>query len=102
MKTIFAAYRVSDLERSAELYAALGYVEVGRVSLDNDARLLLLRFPDEPGVTLELVYRPADGDVEIGNGFDHLAVQVENLGTNLKALSVAGLEPEPPQYPGGT
>lgn len=101
MKTIFAAYRISNLDRSATFYTTLGYVEVGRVVLDNGGRLLLLKFPDEPVATLELVYRPAEGSVEMGSGFDHLAVQVQSLDATVKELSEAGLEPESPRYPGG-
>jgi lactoylglutathione lyase len=32
MKTLFVAYRVTDLDRSLDFYTALGYVEVGSVA----------------------------------------------------------------------
>jgi catechol 2,3-dioxygenase-like lactoylglutathione lyase family enzyme len=31
MKTLFVAYRVTDIDRSLDFYTALGYVELGRV-----------------------------------------------------------------------
>jgi catechol 2,3-dioxygenase-like lactoylglutathione lyase family enzyme len=32
MKTLFVAYRVTDLDRSLDFYTTLGYVEVGSVA----------------------------------------------------------------------
>ena len=101
MKTLFVSYRVTDLARSLGFYTALGYVELGRVEVGDGARLVILKFPDEPAASLELVHRPDDGPVDVGSGFDHLAIQVETLATTLETLTEAGLGPEPLQYPGG-
>lgn len=60
------------------------------------------RFPDEPVATLELVHRPGGGRVDVGSGFDHLAIQVDTLATALAMLTEAGLEPELVQYPAGS
>ncbi|WP_328539747.1 VOC family protein [Streptomyces sp. NBC_00344] len=101
MKTLFVAYRVTDLDRSLGFYTALGYVELGRVEGGDGARLAILQFPGEPAASLELVHRPGHGRIDVGNGFDHLAIQVETLVTVLETLAGSGLEPEPVQYPGG-
>ncbi|WP_210583289.1 VOC family protein [Streptomyces sp. GESEQ-35] len=101
MKTLFAAYRVTDLDRSLRFYAALGYVELGRVEVGDGSRLVILKFPGEPAASLELVHRPADGRVDVGSGIDHLAIQVDTLTVTLKTLAEASMEPEPVQYPGG-
>ncbi|MET7688945.1 VOC family protein [Streptomyces sp. NPDC005483] len=101
MKTLFVAYRVTDLDRSLGFYTALGYVELGRVEGGDGVRRALLKFPGEPAASLELVDRPGDGRIDVGNGFQHLAIQVETLGTALETLAASGLEPEPVQYPGG-
>ncbi|NEB33536.1 VOC family protein [Streptomyces sp. SID14446] len=101
MRTLFVSYRVTELDRSLGFYTALGYIELGRVEAGDGARLVTLKFPDEPAASLELVHRPGDGPVEVGSGFDHLAIQVELLATTLRVLAEAGLEPEPLQYPGG-
>ena len=55
----------------------------------------MLSFPDEDVVTLELAHRPADGDVEIGTGFSHLVVQVDDIAATVEALTRAGLRPGP-------
>ncbi|MFF6804001.1 VOC family protein [Streptomyces sp. NPDC012616] len=101
MKTLFVSYRVSGLGRSLGFYTALGYVELGRVEARDGAHLVILTFPDEPAASLELVHRPGDGPVDVGSGFDHLAIQVEQLAATLETLAEAGLRPGPLQYPGG-
>ena len=101
MKTLFVSYRVTDLDRSLGFYTALGYAELGRVEPGDGTRLVILKFPGEPAASLELVHRPASAPIDVGNGFDHLAIQVDTLATILETLAEAGLEPEPVQYPGG-
>jgi lactoylglutathione lyase len=101
LKTLFAAYRVTDLERSLDFYTTLGYVDLGRVTFDDDGSLAVLKFPHEPVATLELVHRPDLGRVDVG-GFDHLAIQVDDLTTTLESLTRDGLEPGPLELPAGT
>lgn len=101
MKTLHPAYRVTDLGVSLDFYAAFGYVHVGRVDLDGGASLTMLQFPGEEKVTLELVHRPGDGPVDVGTGFSHLAVQVDNLGATIEALTLVGLAAGPVERPGG-
>jgi lactoylglutathione lyase len=101
VKTLFVSYRVTDLDRSLGFYTALGYAELGRVEAGDGAHLVILKFPDEPAASLELVHRPGAGPVDVGSGFDHLAIQVETLADTRETLTVAGLEPGPLQYPGG-
>ena len=100
MKTLFVSYRVTDLDHSLRFYTALGYAELGRVDV-GDGTLVILKFPGEPAASLELVHRPASAPVDVGTGFDHLAIQVDTLATTLETLAEAGLEPEPVQFPGG-
>ncbi len=100
MKTLFVAFRVSDLEVALEFYTALGYAIVGRGDFDGGTRLVMLAFPAEPEVSLELVHRPADGPVAPG-GCDHLAVQVDDLDATRVRLLATGLQPGEVQLPGG-
>lgn len=104
MKTLNVAYRVSDLDTSLAFYHALGYRELLRVQADPETLLVMLAFPGEKVVGLELVHRPGDGPVELGTGFHHLVVQVHDLQAAVVGLARAGLEPEPIQPfddPGG-
>jgi lactoylglutathione lyase len=97
-KTLHTAYRVTDLTVSLAFYATLGYREVGRVDLGDGNSLTMLSFPDEDVVSLELAHRPADGDVEVGTGFSHLVVQVDDIAATVEALTRAGLGPEPLEH----
>jgi len=101
MRTLHPAYRVSDLTASLKFYAALGYDQVGQVNLGEGATLTMLKFPGEGVVTLELAHRPSDGPVVVGNGFSHLAVQVDDIGATIESLTRAGLDPGPVERPGG-
>ena len=101
MKTLHVAYRVSDLSASLRFYTALGYAELGRVDVGDGATLTMLKFPGEEVTTLELVHRPAEDPVDIGTGFSHLVVQVDDLAAALESLSRAGLTPGPLQHPAG-
>ncbi|HLT60178.1 MAG TPA: VOC family protein [Microlunatus sp.] len=98
MRTLFPGLRVSEVDRSQAFYTALGYVEAGRV-VAGDATLVMLRFPGESEVTLELVHRPAE-PVRSG-GIDHLAIQVDDLVAGRAAAVAAGLNPGEIEFPGG-
>ncbi|MBO0853823.1 MAG: VOC family protein [Nocardia sp.] len=102
MKTLFVSYRVNDLDRSLAFYTALGYAQLGRAEPGDGSRLVILAFPGEAAASLELVHRPAGGSVDVGSGFDHLAIQVDDLAATLGRLTAAGLKPGPAQYPGGS
>jgi lactoylglutathione lyase len=101
-KTLQVAYRVTDLSASLLFYEALGYAELGRVEIDDGATLTMLKFAREDVVSLELVHRPIDGPVEVGTGFSHLVVQVDDLAATIRELAGAGLAPTPAETPGGS
>jgi lactoylglutathione lyase len=101
VKTLHPAFRVTDLAASLAFYDALGYREVGRVDVGGGTTLAMLQLPSEDMVTLELAHRPADGPVEIGTGFSHLAVQVDDLEAAVATLTDAGVSASPVERPGG-
>jgi len=101
MRTLHPAYRVTDLAASLDFYAALGYEQVGRVGLGDGVTLTMLKFPNDVAVTLELVHRPSEGPVVMGSGFNHLAVQTDDLSATIEAVRKAGLRPGPVERPGG-
>src|SRR5206468_10494209 len=101
MRTLHTSYRVSNLTASLDFYTTLGDGQVGRVDRGANASLTRLKFPGEEVVTLELVHRPEDGPVDIGTGFSHIPVQVDDLAATLGQLSGARLRPGPVERPGG-
>ena len=102
MKTLHTAYRVSDLIRALAFYATIGYREIGRVALENDALLVMLNLPgDGDVVTLELAFDPTRPSVEVGTGFSHIAVHVERLDATVAALAAQGVGCDAPERPAG-
>lgn len=102
MKTLLTGYRVSDLQRSVRFYRAVGFREIGRAPLGDGTTLVMLNLPgDGHVVTLELVYAPAAGTIEVGNGFSHIAVQVDDLAATVDELTRKGIACGPIEHPGG-
>ena len=102
MKTLHTAYRVGDLARSAEFYARVGFREIGRVRLGDGSVLVMLNLPgDGDVVTLELVDDRSVDSIEVGNGFSHVAVQVDDLAATLAELDRKGVAHGGIERPGG-
>ena len=102
MKTLHIAYRVQDLERAFAFYGKIGYREIGRVKFDDGSVLLMLNVPgDGEVVTLELVHDPGIERIDVGNGFSHLVVQVDDLEATLRDLRANGIDVDGPHRPGG-
>jgi lactoylglutathione lyase len=100
-KTLHPSFRVSDLTASLAFYTALGYGEVGRVGIPGGTTLIMLKFPAEEVVSLELAHQPEGDLVQIGTGFSHLPIQVDDLASTIAELIQAGLQPGPAELPGG-
>jgi lactoylglutathione lyase len=102
MKTLLTAYRVADPGRSLDFYRNLGFQGIGRVTSGDGATRVMLNLPgDGDVVTLELVHEPAVGPINIGNGFSHLAVQVDDLAATLADLDAKGVAHPAIERPGG-
>src|SRR6266550_2405332 len=92
MKTLHTAYRVQNLHLSVDFYEKIGFREIGRVSLGDGPTLVMLNLPgDGEVVTLELVYDQNVDSFELGTGFSHIVVQVDNLDSTLADLDAKGL-----------
>ena len=100
MRTLHPAFRVADLDASLDFYLTVGFEQVGRVALGDGRALVMLKLPDDPFVALELVHDPAIRQIEQGNAFSHLPVQVDDLEAFVARLSQEGLECGPVEKPG--
>jgi lactoylglutathione lyase len=95
---IHTCYRVLDLDRSAAFYGALGFEEVRRMPIGDDATNLFLGLPGD-GPRLELTLNHGRTEpYEIGTGYGHIAVAVDDLDGTLEQLAGEGIEPERPPY----
>ena len=101
MRTLHVGLRVSDLERSLGFYTAVGYAVIGTVEGTPFGSLTMLRLPGDGFVTIELVYNPAMGSVDLGTGINHLVVQVESLDATRADLAGKGIVAESPRLPDG-
>jgi lactoylglutathione lyase len=101
MKTLLTAFRVSNIERSRRFYAQLGFREIGSGDMGDAFRVMLNLPGDGDEVTIELISEPSIGRIEAGNGFSHIAIQVDDLDDLLATLAEAGIDTGVPQLPGG-
>ena len=101
MRYVHTNMRVRDVDASLRFYEALGYERRGRLQFEG-AYNLYLGLPGD-GDTLELTVNEGQAEpYDLGSGYGHIALSVEDLDGMLERLAAAGIEPEkPPYHPGG-
>jgi lactoylglutathione lyase len=101
MRFVHTCVRVRDPEASMRFYEALGFERRGRLNFET-AYNIYMGLPGD-GDTLELtVNRGREEPYDIGDGYNHMALVVDDLDALLHKLSAQGIEPERPPYsPGG-
>jgi len=98
MELIHTCYRITDIDRSVGFYEALGFEERGRFPIRDEAINVFMGLPDD-GNRLELTYNFGVDSYEIGTGYGHIAVTVDDLDGTLERLKADhGIEPERPPY----
>jgi lactoylglutathione lyase len=96
---IHTCYRIADIDRSTEFYKALGFEEVGRVPIRDEAINVFMNLPgdgDKP--RLELTFNFGVDSYDLGTGYGHIAITAEDLDGTLDRLKAQGIEPEKPPY----
>jgi lactoylglutathione lyase len=99
MSLIHTCYRITDIDRSVKFYEALGFTEVRRVPIREEAINVFLNLPedgDEP--RLELTYNFGVDSYELGTAYGHIAITTPDLSALLSALEEQGIKPEKPPY----
>ena len=95
---IHTCYRILDIDRSVSFYEKLGFEEIGRMPIRDEAINVFMGLPDD-GPRLELTYNVGrEEPYEIGTGYGHIAVSVDDLDATLERLAELGIEPERPPY----
>ncbi len=97
MALIHTCYRIGDIERSVAFYEALGFEEVGRMPIRDEAINVFMGLPGD-GTRLELTYNHGVDHYDLGTGYNHIAVTVPDLDATLAELAAKGIEPERPPY----
>jgi lactoylglutathione lyase len=94
---IHTCYRIGDIDRSVRFYEALGFEELGRLPIRDEAVNVFMGLPGD-GARLELTYNHGVDEYELGTGYNHIAVTADDLDATLAALAEEGIEPEKPPY----
>jgi lactoylglutathione lyase len=99
MALIHTCYRISDIDRSVAFYKALGFEEVGRVPIRDEAVNVFMNIPgDGDSPRLELTYNHGVDSYDVGTGYGHIAITTPDLDARLAELREQGIEPEKPPY----
>jgi lactoylglutathione lyase len=97
MQLIHTCYRIGEIDRSVAFYEALGFEEVGRLPIRDEAVNVFMGLPGD-GPRLELTHNFGVDGYDLGTGYNHIAVAVEDMDGTLERLAKKGIEPEKPPY----
>ncbi len=98
---VHTCIRSLDVDASLRFYGLLGYEQRGRLVFES-AYNVYLGLPGD-GDTLELTVNVGRTEpYDLGEGYNHMALVVDDLDALLARLAAAGIEPERAPYaPGG-
>jgi lactoylglutathione lyase len=97
MELIHTCYRITDPERSVSFYEALGFEKRRELPIRDEAVNIFMGLPGDED-RLELTYNFGVDSYELGTGYGHIALTVEDLDGTLAELAGQGIEPERPPY----
>ena len=98
MELIHTCYRITDPERSVAFYEALGLEKRRELPIRDEAVNYFLGVPGQDSPELELTHNFGVDSYELGTGYGHVALTVEDLDGTLERLKAQGIEPEKPPY----
>ena len=97
MELIHTCYRITDPDRSVAFYEALGFEKRREFPIRDEAINIFMGLPGDDD-RLELTYNFGVESYEVGTGYGHIAVTVEDLDATLERLAGQGIQPEKPPY----
>jgi lactoylglutathione lyase len=100
MALIHTCYRITDIDRSVAFYEALGFKEVGRLPIRDEAINVFMNMPGDGDMPrLELTFNIGHTEpYDIGTGYGHIAISTSHLDSALEQLAGQGIEPERAPY----
>jgi lactoylglutathione lyase len=98
---VHTCIRVRDIDAATEFYGRLGFEHRGQLNFES-AYNVYMGLPGD-GDVLELTVNVGrEEPYDLGEGYNHMALVVDDLDGLLAGLAEAGIEPEKPPYaPGG-
>ena len=97
MELIHTCYRITDPERSVAFYEALGFEKRRELPIRDEAVNIFMGLPGDAD-RLELTYNFGVDSYELGTGYGHVAVTVEDIDAALARLAEQGIAPERSPY----
>jgi lactoylglutathione lyase len=97
MELIHTCYRITDPDRSVAFYEALGFEKRRELPIRDEAINIFMGLPGDDD-RLELTYNFGVDSYELGTGYGHIALTVDDLDGTLEQLAGQGIEPERPPY----
>jgi lactoylglutathione lyase len=97
MELIHTCYRITDPEKSVAFYEALGFEKRRELPIRDEAINIFMGLPGDDE-RLELTFNFGVDSYELGTGYGHIAVTVDELDGTLERLAGQGIEPERPPY----
>ncbi len=101
LRFLHTMYRITDPEQSRRFYEALGLEFRRELPIVRNGELEATNFffaapgQDEE---LELTFNHDGRTYELGTGYGHVALEVDDLAATLARLTAEGIEPERPPY----
>ena len=84
MELIHTCYRIGEIDRSVAFYEALGFEERRRMPIREEAINVFMGLPGD-GDRLELTYNHGVDSYELGTGYNHIALTVDDLDGDARA-----------------
>ena len=91
--------RITDPEKSVAFYEALGFEERRRMPIRDEAINVFMGLPGD-GDRLELTYNFGVDSYELGTGYGHIAITVDDMDATLEELADPGDRARAAQVPG--
>ena len=93
MRILHTMLRVGDLDRSITFYTDVMGMQLLRKS-DNEQYRYTLAFvgyePEKEGAVLELTYNWDESEYDLGTGYGHIAIEVDDAADTCNAIRNAG------------
>jgi lactoylglutathione lyase len=97
LELLHTCYRITDIDRSVAFYEALGFEDRRRMPIREEAINVFMGLPGDED-RLELTYNFGVDSYDMGTGYGHIAVSVDDIDETLARLKEQGIEPEREPY----
>jgi lactoylglutathione lyase len=97
LELLHTCYRITDIDRSVAFYEALGFEDRRRMPIRDEAINVFMGLPGDAD-RLELTYNFGVDSYDVGTGYGHIAVSVDDIDEALGRIKEQDIEPEREPY----